>query len=68
MTAGFFVQTYMKNVGSCKKLIKELKRQAKMKKEDNTALDLQLTSMQVTAAERRNVYEATGNWLFHFYF
>ncbi|MCI4376303.1 hypothetical protein PGIGA_G00187010 [Pangasianodon gigas] len=53
-------KTYMKNVESCKKLIKELNRQAEVKKENNAALDLQLTNMQVTVAERRNIYETTA--------
>ncbi|KAF4090507.1 hypothetical protein AMELA_G00052090 [Ameiurus melas] len=53
-------KTYTKNVESCKKLIKELNRQAKMKKENNEALDVQLTMMHVTVAERRNIYETTA--------
>lgn len=40
--------------------MKELNRQIKEKKEINAALDLQLKNMQVTVAERRNIYEARG--------
>ncbi|KAK3572842.1 hypothetical protein QTP86_008249 [Hemibagrus guttatus] len=53
-------ETYTKNVESCKKLIKELNRQVEVKKEINAALELQLTSMQVAVAERRNINETTA--------
>ncbi|KAK3553991.1 hypothetical protein QTP70_019034 [Hemibagrus guttatus] len=53
-------KTYTKNVESCKKLIKELNRQVEVKKEINAALELQLTSMQVAVAERRNINETTA--------
>ncbi|XP_060727401.1 cilia- and flagella-associated protein 43 [Tachysurus vachellii] len=53
-------ETYTKNVEGCKKLIKELNRQAKAKKENTAALDLQLSNLQVTVVERRNIYESTA--------
>ncbi|KAM9477072.1 cilia- and flagella-associated protein 43 [Clarias gariepinus] len=53
-------KTLRKNVESNKKLIKKLNRQAEMKKKNNAALDLQLSKMQVTVAERRNIYETTA--------
>lgn len=45
---------------TCKKLIKQLNRQAAMKAAKNAALDEQLTNMQVTVAERRHICEAIG--------
>ncbi|XP_036430574.1 cilia- and flagella-associated protein 43 [Colossoma macropomum] len=51
-------KTHLKNVENCKKLIKQLNRQAALKKEKNSALDLQLANMEVTVAERRNICEA----------
>ncbi|XP_072534295.1 cilia- and flagella-associated protein 43 isoform X2 [Salminus brasiliensis] len=53
-------KTHKKNVENCKKLIKQLNRQSALKKEKNTALDLQLASMEVTVAERRKICEATA--------
>ncbi|XP_060780955.1 cilia- and flagella-associated protein 43 [Neoarius graeffei] len=53
-------KTYMKNVQSCKKLIKGLNRQIEVKNGNNAALDLQLTNMQVTVAEGSNIYETTA--------
>uniref|UniRef100_A0A6Q2ZM02 Cilia- and flagella-associated protein 43 n=1 Tax=Esox lucius TaxID=8010 RepID=A0A6Q2ZM02_ESOLU len=54
-------KTHQKNVQKCKKLIKQLSRQAAIKAEKNAALDEQLANMQVTVAERRHIYEAIGN-------
>ncbi|XP_055758385.1 cilia- and flagella-associated protein 43 isoform X1 [Salvelinus fontinalis] len=51
-------KTHQKNVLTCKKLIKQLNRQAAMKAAKNSALDEQLTNMQVTVAERRHICEA----------
>ncbi|XP_034148723.1 cilia- and flagella-associated protein 43-like [Esox lucius] len=51
-------KTHQKNVQKCKKLIKQLSRQAAIKAEKNAALDEQLANMQVTVAERRHIYEA----------
>ncbi|XP_058242609.1 cilia- and flagella-associated protein 43 isoform X1 [Hemibagrus wyckioides] len=59
-TIAFQEKTYTKNVEGCKKLIKEMNRQVEMKKEINAALDLQLTSMQMDVAERRNISETTA--------
>ncbi|KAK1791764.1 hypothetical protein P4O66_013741 [Electrophorus voltai] len=53
-------KTHKKNVENCIKLIKQLNRQTILKEEKNAALDLQLTSMQVTVAERRRIYQATA--------
>ncbi|KAF5901569.1 cilia- and flagella-associated protein 43, partial [Clarias magur] len=52
-------KTLKKNVESNKRLIKKLNRQAEVKKKNNAALDLQLSKMLVTVAERRNIYETT---------
>ncbi|XP_058242612.1 cilia- and flagella-associated protein 43-like isoform X2 [Hemibagrus wyckioides] len=51
-------KTHRKNVKNCKRMIKELNKQIEEKKEINAALELQLKNMQVTVAERRNIYEA----------
>uniref|UniRef100_A0A8C7L493 Cilia- and flagella-associated protein 43 n=1 Tax=Oncorhynchus kisutch TaxID=8019 RepID=A0A8C7L493_ONCKI len=53
-------KTHQKNVLTCKKLIKQLNRQSAMKASKNSALDEQLTNMQVTVAERRHICEAIG--------
>ncbi|XP_066535952.1 cilia- and flagella-associated protein 43 [Hoplias malabaricus] len=50
-------KTQMKNDENCKKLIKQLNRQATLKKEKNAALDLQLASMEIMVAERAKIYE-----------
>ncbi|XP_076829896.1 cilia- and flagella-associated protein 43 isoform X2 [Brachyhypopomus gauderio] len=50
-------KTHERNVENCKRLIKQLNRQATVKKEKNASLDQQLTSMQVTVAERKSIYE-----------
>ncbi|XP_022540288.2 cilia- and flagella-associated protein 43 isoform X1 [Astyanax mexicanus] len=53
-------KTYQKKIENCKKLIKQLNRQAVLKKEKCAALDLQVVSMEVAVAERRKIYEATA--------
>ncbi|XP_062851720.1 cilia- and flagella-associated protein 43 [Trichomycterus rosablanca] len=53
-------QTHEKHIENYKKLIKQLNRQAELKRDKTAALDLQLTSMQVAVAERKNIYEATA--------
>lgn len=55
-----FVQTHQKIIENCKKLIKQLNRQAVLKKEKTADLDLELASMEVTVAERRKLCEAIG--------
>lgn len=43
------------------KKIKQLKRQAAKKAEENANIEQQLSNMQVTVAERRHIYETIGN-------
>lgn len=44
-----------------KKKIQQLSRQVAMKAEKNVVLDKQIQKMQVTVAEIRHIYQATGN-------
>lgn len=43
------------------KKIEQLNRQAAKKAEKNEIVEQQLPDMQVTVAERRHIYEATGD-------
>lgn len=46
---------------TCCKQIKHLDRQGVQMQEKNAALDLKVADMEITVAERRNIYEAVGN-------
>ncbi|KAI2657807.1 Cilia- and flagella-associated protein 43 [Labeo rohita] len=50
--------THQKKVETCKKQIKHLDRQGVQMQEKNAALDLKVADMEITVAERRNIYEA----------
>ncbi|KAL2083728.1 hypothetical protein ACEWY4_021501 [Coilia grayii] len=50
-------KTHLKNIQNYKRLIKQLEKQTAAKAEKNTSLDTQLASMQITVAERRNIYD-----------
>ncbi|XP_046727641.1 cilia- and flagella-associated protein 43 [Silurus meridionalis] len=52
-------KNFKKNIKSCRNLIKELNRQAEVKKENNAALDVELTNLQMTVQEIRNIYETS---------
>lgn len=56
-----YFQTHRQNVQHRTKKIKQLKRQAAKKAEENANIEQQLSNMQVTVAERRHIYEAIGN-------
>uniref|UniRef100_A0A9J7Z8Q9 Cilia- and flagella-associated protein 43 n=1 Tax=Cyprinus carpio carpio TaxID=630221 RepID=A0A9J7Z8Q9_CYPCA len=55
-----FAQTHQKKVEACKKQIKHLDRQGVQMQEKNAALDLKVADMEITVAERRNIYEAVA--------
>lgn len=59
-----FAQTHLKKAEACKKQIKHLDRQGVQMQEKNAALDLKVADMEISVAERRNIYEAVGNWLY----
>ncbi|XP_016149573.1 cilia- and flagella-associated protein 43-like [Sinocyclocheilus grahami] len=52
--------THQKKVEACKKQIKHLDRQGVQMQEKSTALDLKVADMEITVAERRNIYEAVA--------
>ncbi|KAK2896717.1 hypothetical protein Q8A67_011205 [Cirrhinus molitorella] len=52
--------TYQKKVETCKKQIKHLDRQGVQMQEKNAALGLKVADMEITVAERRNIYEAVA--------
>ncbi|XP_063047759.1 cilia- and flagella-associated protein 43 isoform X2 [Engraulis encrasicolus] len=50
-------KNHLKNIQNCKGLIKQLEKQTAAKLDKNSGLDTQLASMQITVAERRNIYD-----------
>lgn len=56
-----YFQTHQQSVQHRIKKIKQLKRQAAKKAEKNVNVEQQLPNLLVTVAERRHIYEATGN-------
>ncbi|XP_056327437.1 cilia- and flagella-associated protein 43 [Danio aesculapii] len=51
---------HQKKVEICKKQKRQLDRQAAQMQEKNAALDLRVAEMEITVAERRNIYEAAA--------
>ncbi|XP_051508041.1 cilia- and flagella-associated protein 43 [Myxocyprinus asiaticus] len=52
--------THQKKIETFKKQIKHLDRQDAQMQEKSTALDLRVADMEITVAERRNIYEAVA--------
>ncbi|XP_059422267.1 cilia- and flagella-associated protein 43 isoform X2 [Carassius carassius] len=52
--------THHKKVEACKKQMKHLDRQRVQMQEKNAALDLKVSDMEITVADRRNIYEAVA--------
>ncbi|ROL49549.1 Cilia- and flagella-associated protein 43 [Anabarilius grahami] len=52
--------THQKKIEACKKQIKHLNRQDAQMQEKNAALDSKMAEMEITVAERRNIFEAVA--------